>query len=408
MATNTLTSGPVMRRTHRAIAVFAVLFALFVACTGLAIQMMDLGALLGHAPAADPTIQAIHAGLNGPPNFQVIRDADYSAQPLPADFDYQASLKTVMASARTALKGRPASFVQWRMTDGKPVGEVATGKTRLAFDAVSGAQLGPPVKFKFEPISTPSLRNTLKDYHRMRGLNGWLILLDMTVGLTLIAMILTGLTLYLRLYQPRAKSGQASPFWSAGGVWRSLHRSVAICASLFLLVMATSGTILSVSSMGVTLNGVLNHGKRPGITNDLSQPLTDAELPGLLGVTLAANRAAGGEPEIRVLRLRYYAGMPQGVVVTGGDAEQRVFNAQTGRRVSLTEPNYPAPGQTFGWQVDETVKMIHRGDYFGLTGRWIDLISGFCLLYLAISGAAVYLKLWANRRRSGRPGLFWS
>ncbi len=89
--------------------------------------------------------------------------------------------------------------------------------------------------------------------------------------------------------------------------------------------------------------------------NDASSPLKDAELPNMLKVTLDAERADAGNVPIKVIRLRYYAGMPQGVLVTGGDDnKQMVFNAQTGRAVSETEPGYPPAGFPFGWQAHQT------------------------------------------------------
>jgi uncharacterized iron-regulated membrane protein len=203
--------------------------------------------------------------------------------------------------------------------------------------------------------------------------------------------------------------GRLNPLWFAQGWWRTLHRVTAIVSSLFLLLIATTGMLISISSCGVVISRAMHHGSRPVITEDLSKPLTDAELPGMLHTTLSAYRAANPGVAIRVLRLRYFAGMPQGVVVSGAKvADQLVYNAVSGRPASLTEPNYPPPGQTFGWQADETLKEIHRGDFFGLSGRLISLLCGFALLYLSVSGAVMYCDMWNRRRAKGRWGLFWN
>jgi hypothetical protein len=148
--------------------------------------------------------------------------------------------------------------------------------------------------------------------------------------------------------------------------------------------------------------------QRPGITVDVSRPLADSELPGMLHTTLRAFRIGNENEPIKAIRLRYFAGMPQGVVV-GGDRQttQFAYNASTGRWASFHEPGYPVTGQTFGWQVDETVKELHRGDYFGLTGRWISLLCGFSMLYLAVSGAVMYFDLWNRRRKKNKKELFW-
>lgn len=406
---NRLTDANRIRRIHRWVAVVAVFFAVFIATTGITLQMMDLGALLRHAPAVDPTMQAIREGIDGPPNFQVIRDADYSAPALPSAFDFNDSLPIVADAVRHVVGGGPIDYLELRMEDGRPVGQVASRGRLYRFDAVSGEQLGKPAKVVLQPLARPSLRNDIKGFHRMRAFGSWAILLDTIAGLTILVMVISGLTLYARLLQGRLRMHRKSPFWSAGGRLRSFHRGVGPVAGLFLVVIALAGITLSISSLGVTISLALHHGKRPAIVRDESSPMTDPEMVSMLHTTLNAYQARYGETPIKVLRVRYFAGMPQGVIITGGtDVRQVVFNTVTGHRAGLSEPNYPAPGQTFGWQVDETGKEIHRGDYFGLTGRWISLLSGFSLLFLAISGAVMYWELWRRRRKAGHHEIFWS
>jgi uncharacterized iron-regulated membrane protein len=142
--------------------------------------------------------------------------------------------------------------------------------------------------------------------------------------------------------------------------------------------------------------------------NDASSPLKDAELPGMLKVTLDAERAGAGDVPIKVVRLRYYAGMPQGVVVTGGDDnKQMVFNAQTGRAVSETEPGYPPAGFPFGWQAHQLAKDVHRGGIVGLSGRVMDLFAGLSMFFLSVSGIWIYVDLWRRRRKSGQSSPVW-
>jgi hypothetical protein len=107
-----------MRTIHRFIAVLLVVFSIFIAATGITIQLMDLPALLKHAPATDPTMQAIRVGIDGPPNFQVIREPDYSAESLPMDFDFDRSLAAAIQSRHATLMGAPIGFLVWRMMDG--------------------------------------------------------------------------------------------------------------------------------------------------------------------------------------------------------------------------------------------------------------------------------------------------
>jgi uncharacterized iron-regulated membrane protein len=395
-----------MRTVHRFLAVFFLVFGLYAATTGLTTQIIDEQALLRHAPATDPTMQAIRVGGAGPPNFQVIRIGDYAAETLPAGFDLDAALGAVMKGARAALGQNPVAFVEFRMVDGKPVGQVASMGQMLRFDAKDGAALGGPYPVTPGPMEQPSLRNTAKSVHRMGMFGPWAYAIDLTVGLSLATMILTGLVMYVRLLAARAKMGRNNPFWKAGGWWRTLHRATAISAGAFLTVLSLSGSFLAFNALGINIDKWVHHG-RPGMTTDASRPLTDAELPDMLRATLAAYRRSDPQGEIRVLRLRYFGGMPQGAVVTGGEARQLVYNTATGRPALLYEPGYPNTGMPLGWEVGQIAKRIHRGDILGLPGRWMAMLTGLSLLYLCISGAAVYLDLWARRRKLGRHGLFW-
>lgn len=397
-----------MRKAHRAIAVFAVLIALFISVTGIIVQSMDLGALLRDAPANDPTMQAIREGIDGPPNFRVIRMEDYAAPALPDTFNYDSALATVLGAGHRMLGEAPFSFVEFRMDNGRPVGRVLANGFVYGFDAANGRPLGTPSAYKLLPLSTPSLRGTAKNIHRMRYFGLWGPAADMVAGLIMISMIVTGLLLYSQLYRGRLRAKRKAVYWFGGDWWRTLHRGIAATAALFLLVIALSGTTLAISSIGVSVYTARHGPTRPGMTVDVSQPLTDAELPSMLHVTLSAYRRANGSRGIEDLRLRYFAGMPQGIIVGGNpDVQQFAYNAATGDWASFHEPGYPVTGQTFGWQVDETAKEIHRGDYFGLTGRGVSLLCGFALLYLAVSGAVMFLKLWNVRRKKGRKSLFW-
>jgi uncharacterized iron-regulated membrane protein len=398
-----------MRAVHRVVAVFAVFFAIYLATTGLLTQITDLSALLRNAPATDPTMQAIRVGRDGPPNFQVIRDPDYAAPALPADFDYVEAAGTVVSAAHSLLGDAPLNFVELRVADGRPVGLVASGAETHQFDAATGAEAGTPGKVSLPPLEQPSLRNALKNIHRMGALFGGLTYaLSAIGGLLLLTMIVTGAVVYVRLLTGRAKTGRKAAFWVAGGWWRTLHRSIALVMAIFITIVALSGTLLAVNAMGIRLYIATHDGARPGLTADVSKPLGDDELRTMLNTTLTSYRAAVPNAPIRVLRLRYFAGMPQGVVITGEKvARQLVYNADAGRTAAQFEPGYPETGMPFGWELGQAIKRIHRGDFFGLSGRLMSLLSGFSLLYLAISGAVLYLDLRSKRVQKGRREIFF-
>ncbi len=395
-----------MRRLHRSIALIAVFFGLYVGSTGMLIQFVDLRSILGHAPANDPDVQAIRDGRDGPPNFQVLRDSDFEAMSLPAGFDFNGALATVIRSARTVAGTAPVSFIELRMLEGRPVGQVAALGKLLRFDALSGAvladlQTAPPARLP-PAGNRASLRNTAKNIHRMTAYGNTATIVFFVLGVALCVMVVSGLILYFRLWAARARLGRGAIAWFAGGWWRTLHRACAIGASMCLAWVALTGLLCAAGSLGVAYYRVQTHGLRPGLTADVSAPLPDAQLASMLNTTLAAYRGAGATGAIKVVRLRYFAGMPQGVIVHGEpDTRQLAFNTITGQEASLSGAAYPRTGQTFGWQGDQILKRMHRGDFIGLPGRWISFITGIALLFLSASGAVLYLEVW-NRKRSTR------
>jgi uncharacterized iron-regulated membrane protein len=399
-----------MRTVHRVLAIFVALPLIWIALTGVFMDLIGLHAQIEHAPATDPTIQAIHVGTNGPPNFQVIRDPDYAANPLPSGFDFDTALVTVVASARATLGKAPISFVEFRMRDNKPIGQIASRGQLYAFDAATGSAIGPPAKLVLPPLATPSLYNDVKDLHRLAWFHPLALNLDALIAVLLLVMIVVGAFIYCRLLVARLGRGLKNPVWSAGGAWRTLHRAISLVAALFLAVIAASGFVLSSGSVPVAINKIFNQNLRPGLTVDVSSPLAEAELPGMLHVTLTAYRKVSGDLPVKVVRLRYFAGMPQGVVVAGNDAgtKQLAFNAVTGDKAGLSGPGYPDTNQTYGWQVAQIAKQLHRGDWMGPAGRYVDLLAGLSLLYLTISGLVMYFELWSRRRKAGRHGLLWS
>lgn len=200
---------------------------------------------------------------------------------------------------------------------------------------------------------------------------------------------------------------------------RRLHRWVSIIAAVFVLYVATTGLMMAFDSVwttaymashGLMLPGA-GGGPPPALVKMFANDGTvaDADLSTMLSTTLAStHKADSNTPSPRVIRLRNYGGMAQGVVVTGDEvAEQLVFNASTGKPAGLYEPGYPRTPMPLQWGVHETWKRLHRGDFFGMAGRWMDLLSGAAILFLTISGIVMYLQLYRGRVQRGRRSPFW-
>lgn len=395
---------------HRITSLFVVVVTLFLGVTGTLIQGIDLQTILRHAPATDPDMMAIREDKDGPDEFAVLGAADYTAATLPADFDYAAALPRLLGAAHAAFGDAALDYADLRMGERGPVGQAQSGHQLLRYDFTTAQ-----TRLLDEPrhVQPPeSLRNEVKHIHRMTAFGDWALWINPVVGVALGVFVVTGVIMYWQVFTARRRINRPQWFWRAGGWWRTLHRWSAIVTSLFILVIALSGTWLAVESLifGFYLQAHLPKPGQPFVRVSGISPLPDAAVTGMLTTSLGAYRATlAGEP-IKALRLRVFGGMPQGVVISGlaDDTQQLVFNAATGRRASLTEPGYPDTGFPFGWQAHQWAKQVHRGSYFGLSGRWMDLLGGLSMIYLSISGIVMYVELWNRRRRAGRRSLVWT
>lgn len=388
-----------MKTVHRVGAVIAALLMLYLGATGTMMQLLDLHAILSHAPESDPTMLSIHEGENGGFDFAVLSVKDLDAAPLPSDLDYEQALTTTLAATHQAAPATKPRFVELRMSGASPIGQAGLGKDLKAFDLGAG---GPTATVTAKPSRPPpSPRQQLKELHRFwsrKDVPGvWFELLS---GLVLWGLIITGLTLYFRMLSGRMKLGRNNPFWMAGGAWRSLHRMISVAAAVFLIAIAASGAWLGFESVWHLF------GKRTRI--DMSAPLDDATAIRMASATLTAFRRLEPETPIKVLRVRIYGPMKQGVVITGGEeTRQLIFNTETGKVTTLAEPGYPSSGFPLGVQVHEDVKHFHSGHMFGLPARAMNLFAGLSLIFLSVSGLVMYADLWLRRRKLGRNGLFW-
>lgn len=50
---------------------------------------------------------------------------------------------------------------------------------------------------------------------------------------------------------------------------------------------------------------------------------------------------------------------------------------------------------------------LHSGETFGPVGTIISLLSGFALIFFAISGMWMYLQMFLHRKKIGRGQIFW-
>ncbi len=72
---------------------------------------------------------------------------------------------------------------------------------------------------------------------------------------------------------------------------------------------------------------------------------------------------------------------------------------------SMTCRPKPGPDSAQAWV--SFLHHLHAGEEFGPVGTAISILSGFALLFFAVSGLWMYLKMWRARRRGDRSGVFW-
>ena len=427
-----------LRTTHRITGVIVLTVLIYLSVTGLMMQSIDLWQIVvAHHEPADPDILGMLQRQGG--EFKILAKADNSAQPLPAALDTHAALDTVVKSARAALGNAPLRFVELRMLGGRLIGNVETRELSASFDGVTGApisQAAAPTVPAVLPIDT--LRYRIKAFHRLTVLGNWALWINLIVGVALFAMVITGFTLYIRMWIERKKQEPSGFIWVGGagneGDWkRAMHRGVGLFAAILLLVVAFSGEWLAYESLvlgyrmqnavqlrraAAAQNGPGNNGAgqnapnaagAPGPAaaprNNQGQLLKDADIPSLLDTTLNAERQATNGAQIKVLRIRAFGNVTQGVVIIGEgrDTTQLAFNAKTGQVVS-GEPQAPGTGFPWGWDAHQLGKAIHRGSYFGTWARFLDFFAGLALLYLSINGLALYIDFkkerWQSRKAS--------
>jgi len=400
---------------HRWASLLAGIVILYIAITGLWMQSLDLFAQIRHAPTSDPTIQEFRQHLNGTDNYAVISDPDYVSRALPTGLDGPGTLVKVANDARRAAPDAPMRLIELRMTGDQLTGHVAMGKKHMLFDAQNGQRLPDTLLPPINPNAiNPGLRPEIKSWHKF-AFNKVLLQKASTINLlaafAVFTLMVTGLTQYVRLLKVRRKIGKPDLFWSAGGTWRKLHRWAAVVFSVIILWLTFTGMLMAISDIGAAYAEWKSpRDQRPmnPDKSDYSSPIKDSEIPGMAQATLTAfNRDHAGVP-MRVLRLRYFAGYAQGVVVTGETQPvQHVYNTKDGREMGVTEPGYPITNFPFGWQWHQAVKKLHRGDYFGLTGNWIEWLGGVALLYFSVSGLVMYWQMWRKRVATGRKDIVW-
>jgi uncharacterized iron-regulated membrane protein len=288
--------------------------------------------------------------------------------------------------------------------------------TELRFYAKTGATMLPLVADSHSLRADPSVagrRERIKSFHKGDALGLLGQILGLLAGVVLTVMVVSGVTLYLRLLKARRKAGHPGLFWkSRESRWRRFHRSIAIVAAIFLLNKAVTGTILGWGEIQVQL--AIHHllpfpYPMPTPMPPFSESrLTGDILRGLQTSYDAAQAALPGAPIVAIQLVRRDGKAKGLVTIGGGEPQTLAFDMLSGTPVDDSSRRGVQVGNAYFADWHQILKRMHRGDIIGrFAGRYGDIACGLALLYLVSSGFILYLQMRKIRTRNGQSGLFW-
>jgi uncharacterized iron-regulated membrane protein len=392
------------RRLHRLTMTLGVLLFSYWVISGLLIALVDV-----------TDRHQSWAGLGGGPGAR-LNDLAATAGSVPAP----ATLAPGISAALAAARALQIASVDYRMTGAFPRLELSEANgdrtTELRFYADSGKAMSPRIADGDPFAPRPGYverRDRIKSFHKgdAWGLTGQF--LGLFTGLLLITLTVSGAYLYLRLWQARRRAGHAAFFWQGReGLWRVLHRSIAIVAAVLVLNKAVTGTVLAWGEIQVQL-AIHKLLPFPYPMPTPLPPFSDGPLAGdiqrALQTSFDAAQAAAPGTAIVAIELVNRAGQSRSLVTLGGSQPHTLaYDMNSGAPVGDWATRGVQAGNGYFADWHQVVKRMHRGDIIGsFSGRYLDIATGFALLYLVVSGSVLYGQMLARRRRAGQTGLFW-
>jgi uncharacterized iron-regulated membrane protein len=394
------------RQLHRGTMTVGGLLLAYWVLSGLSIAIFD---------AADP--HQVWAGLGGGPGAR-LNDAAAAATAVPSPATFLVGIGRALDAASAARL--PVAGVDYRMAGSMPRLELSAADgnrdTELRFHADTGQPMTPRDADGDPFAPRPPVaerREFIKSLHKgdALGLPGQT--LGLLTGMLLLTMVLSGATLYLRLWWARRKAGRAAFFWAAReSRWRRLHRGIAIVAALFLLNKAVTGTLLAWGEIQVQL--AIHHllpfpYPMPTPMPPYSEARLSEDLLRGLQTSYDAAHAAAPRAPIVAIDLVQRDHRAKGIVTLGGPEPRTLaFDLHSGRAVDDPDLRGIQVGNRYFADWHQVVKRLHRGDIIGrFAGRYADIACGAALLYLVLSGFVLYAQLRQLRARNGQTGLFW-
>jgi uncharacterized iron-regulated membrane protein len=376
------------RRLHRRVMSIFGLLLLYWALSGLVIASYDLRdpeqawAVMGGGPGASVTLEARRLPA------------------LPAPETLHAGIEAALAAAA----GMPIASADLRMARGQARLQLAEADGDRAHLRRYFAATGQPMtQDEAEDPAADAQRTArhdwIKSWHKgdIAGLPGQF--LGLATALVLATMLVTGLSIYLRLLRARRKAGRRAVFWRVPreSWWRRVHRWVAVIAAVLLVNTVVTGLVLASAEILLQLAIRYHVGVPPYPRPSPLPPLSDGPLVGNLPDALqrtyaAATPAAAPDPVVIVQLLRR-DGRQLGLATTAGPHARVLAFDMAGQPITSGSGFDRQRGNGYFADWHQIVKRMHRGDIIGThAGRYIAIANGCALLYLAISGFVMYLR----------------
>jgi len=180
---------------------------------------------------------------------------------------------------------------------------------------------------------------------------------------------------------------------------RNIHRWVSVPAGIFLGLIGITGAYLQ--------SDILLEHYFPVQESD-TQAMSLDELPGLLENSLARMRRSAPGMRIASIELSSRGGVPRAdVIFAGPGGRAQSFDARSGELSAQPAGGPLRESRRLRLRLRAIALGLHQGGIIGVTGGWLGWSCGLALVTLVMTGFLVYLRLYRQRWRLRRRGLFW-
>lgn len=180
---------------------------------------------------------------------------------------------------------------------------------------------------------------------------------------------------------------------------RKIHRWISVPVGIFLGLIGITGVYLQ--------SDILLEHYFPEQKSD-TQAMSMDEVPRLLENSLARMRRSAPGTRIASIELSARGGVPHAdVIFADPGGRTQTFDARDGALSAQPVGDRLHGSQRLRLRLRAIALELHQGGIIGVAGGWLGWICGLALVTLVMTGCLVYLRLYRQRWRLRRRGLFW-